>query len=257
MDRSFLSHAEVIAASRQFVCVRLATYEDEQEGRFLKSLVPTASGELENSVFAFLAADGTTPLARPSRSPRHDFADAPQLARAMNRLAQEHPAKVAEDERPPALPLVAHVRLALDVAACDNQPLVLIHVSDDAERKTLSDRLASLIWGPQFVGRFVLAEVGSAKELQLLDGPATTAGLYVVQSDQFGVKGVVLAQVGSSATQAELAACLRDGLQRHRSPGGTFADHVRQGQRQGVFWETVIPVTDPMERRAREKGRRE
>ena len=68
MDRSFLSQPEVIAASRHFVCVRLTTYEDKEEGEFLKSFHVTRSGELENTVAALLAPDGKRQLARASRS---------------------------------------------------------------------------------------------------------------------------------------------------------------------------------------------
>jgi hypothetical protein len=32
MDGSFLSDEQVVAASRNFVCIRLATYEDQQLG---------------------------------------------------------------------------------------------------------------------------------------------------------------------------------------------------------------------------------
>ena len=66
----------MIAASRRFVCARLATYEDEAEGKFLKSLVRTRSGELENSVFAILGPDEKEQLVRPGRSMRSAYDDA-------------------------------------------------------------------------------------------------------------------------------------------------------------------------------------
>ena len=45
------------------------------------------------------------------------------------------------------------------------------------------------------------------------------------------------------------------GIVRHQQDEKTFRIHVQDGQRKGVFWETVIPVSDPMERQARERGR--
>ena len=257
MDRSYLSQPEVIAASRNFVCVRLATYEDQAEGKFLKSLMRTASGELENSVFGIMSSDGTTPLIRTARSPKQHYADAAQMAQAMERIARDHPAKTGADDRPKVLPLVANVRLALDVAACDNQPLVLIHGADEAGRRDVHDQLAALAWSPEFIGRFLFASTGSAGDLKVLNESPRGGGVLVIQPDRFGVNGTVLAQVTASATKAELAACLREGAERHRSPDGTFAGHVRAGRQQGVFWGTVIPVTDPMERQARERGKRE
>jgi hypothetical protein len=43
---------------------------------------------------------------------------------------------------------------------------------------------------------------------------------------------------------------------KHQSSQKIFREHVRAGHQQGVFWETALPVTDPMEHNARERGRR-
>ena len=43
MDRSYLSQPEVVAASRDFVCVRLMTYESRVEGDFLTAFNVTRS----------------------------------------------------------------------------------------------------------------------------------------------------------------------------------------------------------------------
>ena len=58
MDGSFLSDADVVAASRKFVCIRLSTYEDAEEAEFLRSIYVGRSGDLENTVFAILSPDG-------------------------------------------------------------------------------------------------------------------------------------------------------------------------------------------------------
>ena len=59
MDKSFLSQSEVIAASRKFVCIRLATYENAEEAKFLKSISVIALQSAwivgEVCVFAHLA----------------------------------------------------------------------------------------------------------------------------------------------------------------------------------------------------------
>src|SRR5438132_10035446 len=95
MDRSFLSQAPVIEASRHFVCVRLTTYENKEEGDFLKSFKVTRSGELENTVFTILSPDGKRQLARAARAARQTFGDAARMAETMNRLAGEHEQKAA------------------------------------------------------------------------------------------------------------------------------------------------------------------
>src|SRR5260221_5829452 len=165
MDRSFLSQPEVIAAARDFVCVRLTTYENEAEGAFLKSFNVTRSGELENTVFTILAADGKKQLVRASRSIRQSFRDAADMAATMKRIVGESPSKATARDELPALPLVANVRLAVDVAACDGLPLAVIHAPDELTRQRVREQLAALVWSDEFVGRFIYVEASAETEL--------------------------------------------------------------------------------------------
>src|SRR5579859_4581424 len=124
MDRSFLSQPEVIAASRQVVCVRLMSYENAAESEFLKGLMTTRSGEVENTTVVVMSPDGKRELTRAGRSTRQVFGDAAQMAESLTRIARQFEPKTKD--APPELPKVANVRLALDVASCDNQPLVVL-----------------------------------------------------------------------------------------------------------------------------------
>jgi hypothetical protein len=253
MDRRFLSQAAVIESSRQFVCVRLLTYESAEEAKFLKALFVGRSGDLENTLFAILSPDGKRVLAKAGRSPSHDFADARELADTMHRVARPF----AERKRPEELPLpsLATVRLALDVAACDNQPLVVVLAEDPQVRKRLETTLAALAWSDAHIGQFVYATATAAKELAAVKGWEGRPALLVIQPDRFGLTGSVLAQADADASKAQVAALLKKGAAQYQRLDKTFSTHVRDGQRQGVFWETVLPVTDPWERDARERGR--
>ncbi len=248
MDRSFLSQPAVIAASRQYVCARLATYEDEAEGKFLKALVRTGSGELENSVFAIFGPDGKDPLVRPGRSMKGVYKDAAAMADGMTKLAEWFPPKAD----PAAVPLVADVRLALDVASADGQPLVILVAKDAGKRKELEAAAAKLAWAKEFVGRFVYVSCGGGDDLAGVKGSDVDSVLLVVQPDRYGLKGTVIAQ---TADAAKLADTLTAGNKKFVR-AAKAASHVRDGQREGVFWETKTPVTDPMEAAARERGRK-
>jgi hypothetical protein len=247
MDRSFLSRAEVVAASRAYVCARLATYEDKEEGEFLKGLMRTRSGELENSVFAILAPDGKTKLTRAGRSPRHSYRGAEEMAEDLQRIA----ARSTPRQELSALPTVASVRLAMDVAAADNQPLALVVAPAGPEREALVRKVAALAWSKELVGRFVYAVASGAKDLAEVSGVKEGAAVVVVEPNRFGLKGKALAQ---AAAGGELAAALRAGLRAFARRPAEHFNHVRDGRREGVFWETPFPVTDPEEARAR--GRR-
>jgi hypothetical protein len=254
MDRSFLSKPEVIAAARQFVCIRLATYEDKSEGELLQLLCPTRSGQLENTVFTLLSSDGKRELARTSRSANHTFGDAATMVAAMNRVARDNPSR-KDPAGLPELPLVANVRLAINVASADNLPLLIVFAPESAPRRQMQERLRPLAWGERFVGRFTCAVATDATELTPIEGARATPGILLVQPDRFGQKAQALRQLPADASADELAKGLEEGVKAYQKTIKVFASHVREGHRQGVFWETVLPVTDPMERQARERGR--
>lgn len=253
MDRSFLSRPPIITASREFVCVRLTTYEDPEEGKFLKSFQVTRSGELENTVFTILSPDGKRQLARASRSTNQTFGNADRMAETMNRIAQSYAGKTPG--KPQELPRVSNLRLAVNVAACDHQPLVVLFAPQERERRDLVARLTPLAWSEPFLGRFIYVVVHEDRELAALPGAKAEASVLVVQPDRFGLNGIVLTRVGLKGTAEELVQCLKEGMKRYQHEEESFERHVREGRQRGVFWQTVMDVTDPMERRARERGR--
>lgn len=252
MDRSFLSQAEVVAAARKFVCIRLATYEDQQEAEFLKQLFLGRSGELENTVFAVLSPDGQRQLVRASRSPVRALPTAGQLADTLSRIAGQHQTRKSAAE--PSLPKAANVRLALDIAACDNRPLAVLYAQDAAALRLLEDRLRQLAWCDDFVGQLVYAATTEIEQLKPIEGVAPGSSLIIIQPDRFGLKGTALAQAGANAALLEWKRALHQGIELDQRIDKTLPMHVRDGHRNGIFWETRIPVTDPLEKRAREKG---
>jgi hypothetical protein len=254
MDRSFLSRPEVIAAARQFVCIRLATYEDKSEAELLKSLCRTRSGELENTVFTILSPDGKRELARTSRSANHTFGDAATMVAALNRVAHDYPPKRG-DGALAELPTVANVWLAIDIASADNLPLVIVFATEAAARRELQERLKPLAWGERFVGRFTYVLATDARELAKVEGGKATPGILIVEPDRFGQKAMVLTQLPAAVSADDLAKGLEEGTRLYQKTAKTFANHVREGHLQGFFWETALPITDPMEERARQRGR--
>lgn len=254
MDRSFLSQKEVIAASRQMVCIRLATYENADEAAMLKRLLRTGSGELENTVFCIFAPDARTKLVRASREIGQLFASPQDFAAALDQAAERYRAKPDAGAAP--LPEVTTVKLALNVAAADNMPLVVVGPGEPAATGGVKEALAKLAWSPEFIGHFVYATAATADDLRAVSGVTAGNGVLVVQPEKFGRSGTILARSAAGADAAGLADTLRSGLKRFQGEDKSFSDHVREGHRKRVFWETPVPVTDPMEQRARERGRR-
>ncbi len=236
----------MVTASRDWVCIRPATYESEIEAAILKRLFRTRSGELENTVFALLDPNGKR-ITRGGRSPSFVFADAADMATEMLRIAKDFkPKKVARD-----LPTIADVRLGLNVAACDNVPLVVAWAKNAKGLPALRAKLAQAAWDTGIVGRahYVIAhetegQVG-VSEVAEFEGKL---GVYVVVPDAYGLEGRVLEYLSS---KKELAAGLREALGRYEPVTKNDRRHVREGKRKGLDWESELPVTGPQERRRR------
>jgi hypothetical protein len=245
MDRSFLSDPSVVAASREFVCARLLTYESAEEARFLESLFRGASGQLENTVFTFLDTDGRTPLTRAGRSPDHVFRGpaeeaVKQMASSMKRMAADH---LGDPSAARGVPWLVDLRRGLDVAACDLLPLVVVVAANGEARKKVEDALAPLAWSPAFIGRFEYAPAEPG-DLGKIDGARRQEGIVVVEPDAFGMKGKALAQ-SATAGPDDLKKALDAGLKAFQPKPKDSRRHIDEGRRAGVYWKTEIPVTDP------------
>jgi hypothetical protein len=248
MDRSVLSDPAVVGASKDFVCARLLTYEDAFEGDFLASVFRGRSGQLENTVFALFAPDGTTRLTRSGRSPQMLFpqgSDVPQaLAGLMKDIATRYPAKPASRREAPLLPFTEDLRRGLDVAACDMLPLAVVHAKDEAMAAGLERTLRALAWDDAFVGRFTWARAQKASDLETIQGESADDVLLVVLPDAFGLKGKVLAHT-TKTEEASLRAVLEKALKLHDPGKKDAGEQIREGRHEGVHWETAIPDTDP------------
>jgi hypothetical protein len=227
MDRSYLSQPEVIAASRKWVCIRLATYESATEARLLEAIFRGRSGQLENTVFALISSDASKLLATPGRGPRHLYADAASMASGLNVLASAHPARASAS--PDELPRISDFRLALNVAACEGLPLIVV------TNKGVESDLAPASWASLNQGRAVYVRAA-------LDGHGE--GAFLVVPDPYGLKAEKVVPLSAGLTAQELSQHLSPWRQ---APKDHHA-HLRQGHAQGVRWQTRVPVTDPQAR---------
>lgn len=236
MDRSFLSSAPLIAASRDWVCIRLATYESAQEAKILENIFVGHSGQLENTVFALLSPDGRTPLTRPGRSP-HQFQDGADLANTMRNLALKYPGSASTST--PQTPDVDNLRLALNVAACEHLPLVVSFAATPAKQKQLDQQLAPLAWEADLLGQAIYCKA-SLEEVRRFP-LAAREGYLVVAPEEYGLDGTVCGHFEKVPSKKQLLATLRSYRPAALSP----RQHIRQGHQKGVRWQTQVPVTDP------------
>ena len=251
MDRSFLSRQDVIDASRAFVCIRLTTYENEKEHEFCSQLFGRTA---ENTTFTILSPDAKKTYSRPSRGPHQSFRNATRLADEMNRIAKDYADSKPVDGKV-GLPLSVDVRIGTNIAASDKRPFVILYADDDDTRKKLVDRVNSLAWSEKLIGQFVYATASKSDELKEVKGVDADSNIVIAQPGQFGINATVIQQAKSDISDEELQNLLVTAMSKFEaSPQARdHFSHVRAGRQEGVFWETPLPVTDRMEKRARER----
>jgi len=255
MDRSFLSDASVVAASRNFVCIRLATYEDRAEAEFMKSLYVGRSGQLENTTFAVLSSDGKQKLTLAGRGPARAFRGATNMAVELNRIATQHSGAKKAALTDAQLPLMKNLDVALNVAAADGLPLLVTVGDDKHQLDRVNQSLARFAWGTDLAGQFVYASALDKKELKPVTGVEDGKQILLVEPGQFGLSGQVLAQFTANehaeSIRSEMRKVIANFPRKHKDHGS----HVRLGIQLGIEWESQIPETDPMSLRAKQRAR--
>lgn len=239
----------VIKASRDFICVRMMTYESASEAQLLKTLW-RPDAPLENTIFAILDPDGRS-IVRGGRSPQMVYQDADDMASHMKEIARYYGSNGTTV--PKGLPTVDTVRLAVDVAACDKRPLVIVVGQNDQEREKLAARLAPTAWSEQLIGKLVYT-TGSGSDLSSIKNAGHSSGYVFVAPGLFGTDGTAMMQLSANASQAELASASKQALGLYHPQVLSHHDHVRAGRQNGIEWQTAIPVTDPHSPNAQQGG---
>lgn len=253
-----MSQAEVVAASRNFVCVRPATYMDAEESKFLTSIYGGRSGKLENTVFSILAPDGETTLVRSSRSPDMTFKTKEAFVEKLDELygdyADDVKRKATRTKELPALPVSKSFPLALDIASCDSRPLVVALVEDEDDVDDVTDMLRTFAWSEEYIGRFHYQVVTQRTDLETVEDVPSGDKIMIVAPGEYGLTGEVLTSVSATGRKKLIERCLNEGLEKYEPIDKDHKEHVREGMRTGKVIETEVPVSDPHgERRRRDK----
>lgn len=221
----------------------------------MKALFRGRSAELENTVFALLGPDGRTKLCRSGRSPGMTFRSAPAFVDALTEITEEHAAdvkrKAARTKVLPPLPTYKSFRIALNVASADSRPLMVALVEEEDDREEAVERLRTMAWGEEFIGRFHYAAVFDRAELEGIEDLPRGDGFLLIQPGAYGLEGEVLADLDLDARDKKLQAFFAEGIAAYQPATKDPRAHVRNGRRSGKSWESEIEVTDG--RQARDK----
>lgn len=255
MDGSFLSDERVVAASRNFVCIRLATYEDQQEAEFMSRLFTTRSGVMENTTFAILTPDGKQRLVAAGRGPNHAFHDTTEMASKMNLISLQHPGARQAAGTDQRLPGIKSIDVALNVAACDNLPVLVTFAESELRLAEINDALLKTAWSEPLAGQFVYGSTSNKQELRPIPGVKATEGILVVEPDQYGLSGKILRELPGHPTSEQTAAELSKAAASFTRRAAEYKSHIQLGIQLGLDWESAIPETDQQSIRAKERAR--
>ena len=247
------SQKEFIGASRDFVCVRLESYESEEHQKMVRSFL---NGRFENTAFCLLAPDAVTRLSGTGRGPAMGLRSGGRGARgpgggkgsndsvieAMNTIAKKYRTKGKREE---AVVQDFHsFRQGLNVASGD-QRLFLYVVAPEKERRELRESLRVVLGDQEIVGRFHtdFAETRvDAKWRDAVKGAQSKSSLYIIRADKFGQKGSVMASLAMEATSKEIKSAL---LKANAEFAKTekrkvYSEHVSKGRREQVYFENGV-----------------
>lgn len=214
------------------------TYESASEAEVLKSYWRPGAA-LENTLFVLLDPYGR-PLTRGSREPSWQYRDAHEMALGLDDIARRYSGR-GENQN---LPVVATVRLGLNVAAADKLPLAIVVSDRSQERQAMEKKLAPLSWRSELIGKVTYTSA-TRNELSALSGVSIARGYVFVAPNEFGTSGQVLAQLNADATAADLERALKQIIYQHRPSNTEYREHIRMGMQEGIKWTSAIPVTDP------------
>ena len=275
MDGSFLSTRATVEASRPFVCIRLATYEDQDEVDFMKRLYVSYTGEIANTMFALLSPDGKTRLSEADRSPAQVFggviqrrasqpgaaeqnkAAAARMVESMGVISLAYPGKKGAAGGPQALPYLGDLRMAVNVAACDNQPLVVVYAEKSAELAQLEKALQPIAWSKDVIGRALYVAVSDATEYaRYIKGKKPAAGYALVAPEPYGRHATPLLAIDAATKPDRVRKQLIAALALYNPPPKDFEKHEAEGLKAGIKWRPKTPITD-RSRRQRGRSRRQ
>ena len=245
MDRSFLSDEKLIKISRDFICIRTATYEDKNEAKFLENVFVDRSGTgLRNFGYCILSPDGKRKIRSSQRGPNFVYKDSKAMAADLTQIASTFNGRTINQKLPPAVPQMKDVRLGINVASCDGLPSVIVVGNLPSEVDQLNRKLAEVIWDEEIAGKFIYASTTNKRDLDIVSGSKPDRGILVIQPDVYGLKGRVIKAIAAEASSEDLKNSLSKAADSFKRISKNHGTHVRNGRRGGESWKTEVPVPE-------------
>lgn len=243
------ANKDFIATTRDFVCVRIETYEGSESEKLVRNVL---NGRYANTSFCIFDPTGERRLSNSGRSPssltrRGRGGDAAVIA-AMQRIANR--ANPKKDAGPALLPDANTFRQALNVASADQRLLLVVTTEDEKQREVLATNLRKVLAAEDLVGKFHVDQIedqadseGESKWREALGVKGKPQDLLIVRPGEFGLKGEVMQGLDAKASVTTIKKAVVDcnetfaASEKRKSHG----KHVSKGLRNNVQFENEIP----------------
>ena len=228
------SDPDVIKASRKFICVRIDSYESEENQNIVRSHL---GGRFENTAFCVIAPDGEERLTRSGRGPQHISRDFDDIVAIADRY------KSRGDILNSHIPDFNSFALALNVSSADQKILLLI-AGDEDEIVAAGKRIRSVVWNKNVMGRFNYDfESDSSSWTGPLSSKSKGSGFHLIRPGEFGLEGQIVMSLSLNASNSNLLKAMvvanRDYAKSTKKK--VYSSHVVEGRRQGKRIEMAVP----------------
>lgn len=213
-------------------------------------------GKFVNTAFCIFAPDGKKKLTRVGRSPAMGFgvrqsADPdPEEVKKVNARVIDAMYGIAK-KYPPQANLAEAVVVdfhsfeqALNVSSGD-QRLLVFAVATEQQHATLKRKMQKVANHPDVIGRyhFDFSSSTDVRWSEVVDGDQAKSGIFIIQSDEFGQKGKVLAELSLNSAADSIRAVLAVENKKYAASETRkhYGKHVAKGRRTGVKYEDAMP----------------
>ncbi|MFC5052022.1 hypothetical protein ACFPK9_15580 [Rubritalea spongiae] len=238
---------EFIELSRKFVCLRLETYESEENQERVRKYL---NGKLANTAFVVLSPDGKTQLSRASRSPtmsfsrgqvKNDELQREDVLEAMKKIASKYSAKDAPSKA--LVPDFSSFKQALNVSSAD-QRLLVFTVAPVSLREMQREELKKLTGDSELRGKFHYDTASSSDKdwAAVIKNVQASSGHFVIYPGEFGLDGKVVKHFPLEANVAEMRSVL---LKLNADYKATekpkdYSEHLSKARRLGVSYSNTM-----------------
>ena len=211
------------------------------------------NGRFANTAFAVFDPQGKRQLTRSGRSPGWGLGDGRRgpaadgnndsIVAEMNRIARRYKPEGKDGQA--RLQDFNSLRQALNVASADQRLLVLVNASSD-QRVRLEKVLRPVFSDKEIVGKFHLNFIDQKTDrnwAKSIQDAKSAPGIMVIRSGQFGLKGQSVAHLTLDSDEKEIKSTLLEANRKFAriEKRKDYASHVREGRRQGIYFENEIP----------------